>query len=279
MAKSAKGAAAAKLIENATAAPGVFVFAELLELTNIQELSANPQHAPYLELLRLFSYGSYEEYKSKKDSYPALSPAQLTKLKYLSIVSLATQTRILSYPQLRTALDVGTLRELEDLIIDAMYQDVLRGRLDQKEQQLEVEYTMGRDVRPDQLSQLLSALKNWSSQTEQVINALDTKLAQIAAHQEQEKADRQVYETARAETLLDIAVQRKLAKRGQTGGEIDEMDVDPTSPTGGSGVASGMGFLSNVMGGIDPRRKKGTQPSSGAGSSSPSNTRKRNQKP
>ena len=38
MSKSAKGAAAAKLIENATSAPGVFVFAELLELPNIQEV-------------------------------------------------------------------------------------------------------------------------------------------------------------------------------------------------------------------------------------------------
>lgn len=42
MAKSAKGAGAAKLIENATAAPGVFVFAELLEHPNIQEVSINP---------------------------------------------------------------------------------------------------------------------------------------------------------------------------------------------------------------------------------------------
>lgn len=35
--KSAKGAAAAKLVHDATSAPGVFVFAELLELPNIQE--------------------------------------------------------------------------------------------------------------------------------------------------------------------------------------------------------------------------------------------------
>ena len=34
-----KGAAAAKLIESATAAPGVFVFAELLETPSIQQVS------------------------------------------------------------------------------------------------------------------------------------------------------------------------------------------------------------------------------------------------
>jgi len=38
MSKSAKGVAAAKLIQDATSAPGVFVFAELLELPNIQEV-------------------------------------------------------------------------------------------------------------------------------------------------------------------------------------------------------------------------------------------------
>jgi hypothetical protein len=38
MGKSAKGAAAAKLIQDATSASGVFVFSELLELPNIQEV-------------------------------------------------------------------------------------------------------------------------------------------------------------------------------------------------------------------------------------------------
>lgn len=38
MSKGAKGAAAAKLVQDATSAPGVFVFAELLEMPNVQEV-------------------------------------------------------------------------------------------------------------------------------------------------------------------------------------------------------------------------------------------------
>ena len=38
MAKSAKGAAASKLVQDATAAPGVYVFSELLEQPSIQEV-------------------------------------------------------------------------------------------------------------------------------------------------------------------------------------------------------------------------------------------------
>ena len=53
------------------------------------------------------------------------------------------------------------IRELEDLIIDAIYLDILRGKLDQKEQQLEIEYTMGRDLEPDKLENVLTALQHW----------------------------------------------------------------------------------------------------------------------
>jgi COP9 signalosome complex subunit 7 len=40
MAKSAKGVSVSKLIENATAAPGVYVYAELLDVPNVKEVHA-----------------------------------------------------------------------------------------------------------------------------------------------------------------------------------------------------------------------------------------------
>ena len=54
-----------------------------------------------------------------------------------------------------------TIRELEDLIIDAIYLDVIRGKLDQKEQQFEVEYTLGRDVEPGDVEGILKTLQDW----------------------------------------------------------------------------------------------------------------------
>ena len=42
MSKSAKGAAAAKLILDATGSPGVFVFGELLDVPSIQEVRVRP---------------------------------------------------------------------------------------------------------------------------------------------------------------------------------------------------------------------------------------------
>jgi COP9 signalosome complex subunit 7 len=54
-----------------------------------------------------------------------------------------------------------SIHDLEDLIIDAIYLSLLRGKLDQKEQQLEVEYTMGRDPEPGRLEYVLAALEDW----------------------------------------------------------------------------------------------------------------------
>lgn len=49
MGKSIKGAAAAKLIQDATSAPGVFVFSELLELPNVQEVRSSLSTLPFPE--------------------------------------------------------------------------------------------------------------------------------------------------------------------------------------------------------------------------------------
>jgi COP9 signalosome complex subunit 7 len=58
-------------------------------------------------------------------------------------------------------LDIPSIRALEDLIIDAIYAELIRGKLDQKGQQFEVQYTLGRDLRPGQLEDLLGALRDW----------------------------------------------------------------------------------------------------------------------
>lgn len=59
------------------------------------------------------------------------------------------------------SLEMPTIRELEDLIIDGIYLDLIRGKLDHKAQQFEVEYAIGRDLEPGMIEELLGALKDW----------------------------------------------------------------------------------------------------------------------
>ncbi|TFK71684.1 hypothetical protein BDN72DRAFT_837235 [Pluteus cervinus] len=204
MAKSLKGAAAAKLIQDATSAPGVFVFSELLELPNIQELGKTEQHAKFLSLLQLFAYKTYQDYLQHKDVLPPLNQAQTIKLKHLSIVSLASERRILPYSELLRELDMPNVRELEDLIIDAIYLDILRGKLDQKEGQLEVEYTMGRDLEPGKLEAVLAALNDWAATTSEVLNTLDTKIGSIATDTAVRKQAQQEHEKILQSNLKEV---------------------------------------------------------------------------
>lgn len=60
-----------------------------------------------------------------------------------------------------SVLEISSIRALEDLIIDAIYAELVRGKLDQKKLQFEIQYTAGRDLRPGQLEELLGALQTW----------------------------------------------------------------------------------------------------------------------
>lgn len=53
------------------------------------------------------------------------------------------------------------LRELEDLIIDVIYADIVRGKLDQKNSRLEVDYTIGRDIKPTDIDIIIQVLQEW----------------------------------------------------------------------------------------------------------------------
>ncbi|KAG8765706.1 hypothetical protein FRC12_007353 [Ceratobasidium sp. 428] len=260
MSKSAKGAAATKLIADATSATGTYMFAELLEKPNIQELAGNEQHASWLELLKLFSYKTWADYKQLSGSLPQLNPAQSTKLKQLSIVSLAEQSRILSYSDLLTYLDIASVRQLEDLIIDAMYQDVLKGKLDQKEGRLEIEYTIGRDLEPNQasLEQLLSKLQDWSNRTSTVIQSLDLQIQEI------EKDEKTAADAAKEHDAERIAMATQVAeaRRQQTGPRRLEAEAlgSSANPNAGppqegprSGMATRKGGASSQR--VEGRRK------------------------
>jgi len=58
-------------------------------------------------------------------------------------------------------LDIPTVRDLEDLLIDAIYQNVIKGNLDQQKKQVDVEYAMGRDILSGDIARLTSVLDNW----------------------------------------------------------------------------------------------------------------------
>lgn len=101
------------------------------------------------------------EFKAKKSHLPNLSANAIMKLRHLSIISLASKCRTIPYTTLSQQLEVKNIRELEDLIIEAFYADIIKGKLDQLNNQLEIDFAIGRDVTDEQVDDILNVLDNW----------------------------------------------------------------------------------------------------------------------
>ncbi len=157
---------------------------------------------------------------------------------------MAKGSRVLSYASLQEGLDISSIRELEDLIIDAMYQDVIHGKLDQLNGTFEVEWAMGRDLRENEERELLQALKVWSQTTGAVLAALDKQIQKIKDNERSHSKMTEDYEKEFLDNLKEVAAKAKEAPTqttrparrplGPAGSRIDEMDVDDPLDRGGS---------------------------------------------
>lgn len=185
LAKTAKGAAALELIKQAVETPGVNVFGELLDMPNIKELENGP-HANYWNTLNLFAYGTYKQYLENKSQLLDLTPAQQKKLQHLTIVTLATRSKCIPYSVLLEELDIKNVRDLEDLIIEAIYADIIHGKLDQKNSQLEIDYAgLGRDVRPGDTSSVIETLAEWGETCSTILGCIEQQVVRANAEKQQ----------------------------------------------------------------------------------------------
>ncbi|KAF8939849.1 hypothetical protein EDD21DRAFT_162159 [Dissophora ornata] len=226
LSKSAKGAGCVQLIKDALAAPGVMVFGELLDMPNVAELKSNPEHARYHRLLEIFSFGTYQDYQQSKDSLPEITEAQRTKLQQLSIVTLSERVRAIPYKDLQEYLEIANVRQLEDLIMDAIYQNVINANLDQKLKLVEVHSAMGRDLRPGQAQVMLKVLEDWTKTSEALLQALSVKMTQVRENYDKEKQAKEAFEKELEKIKKDNASAGSGKHRMLGGGGPHMMDYE-----------------------------------------------------
>uniref|UniRef100_A0A6B2LE54 PCI domain-containing protein n=1 Tax=Arcella intermedia TaxID=1963864 RepID=A0A6B2LE54_9EUKA len=172
------------LIKQVLSAPDIYVFGELLSVDHIQELSKKSgDPLQHHQLLEIFAYGTYSDYKAKQGVLPKLSEKQAKKLKQLTIATLASETHVIPYSRLLEALDISELRELEDLIIDAIYKDIVHGKLDHENKVFQVDESLGRDLRPQDLDNMLATLNSWQRQSEILLKTIEEKMVVAQNHQ------------------------------------------------------------------------------------------------
>lgn len=175
LAKKAKGAACTELISQVLETNGVHCFGELLAMPNIAELENSPS-SKFYNSLNLFAYGTYRQYLENKDQFIDLTPTMQKKLQHLTIVSLAIKTKCIPYNDLLTELDIKNVRDLEDIIIEAIYANIINGKLDQKNKQLEIDYAIGRDIRQGDVTQIVGTLQEWCDSCETVLKCIEEQI-------------------------------------------------------------------------------------------------------
>lgn len=221
LSKSAKGAACLELIKQVLEAPGVHVFGELLAMPNIAELQQGP-NASYFNTLHLFAYGTYRQYLEKQDQLMQLNPVMRKKLQHLTIVSLAIKTKCIPYKELLRELDIKNVRDLEDLIIEAIYADIIHGKLDQKNKQLEVDYAIGRDIRKGDVSEIVGTLQEWCDSCETILACLENQIHRANSEKQKRLKHKESIE-------LEITNLKKLIKV-QAGNDSDEAMAIASGP-------------------------------------------------
>ncbi|KAI1431825.1 PCI domain-containing protein [Xylaria sp. CBS 124048] len=172
--------AAVDLVTQATSHPNTYVFAELLETPQIQNLSQSPDHAPYLKLLEIFSYGTYATYSASATGLPPLNDAQTLKLRQLSLLTLAQDPRNVTYAALQEKLGLPDTRAVEDLVISAIYAGLIDAQLDPRNRTVHIfSISPLRDLSPGSIPRLLNTLREWSDRCTPTLQGLESEIELI----------------------------------------------------------------------------------------------------
>jgi len=216
LAKNTKGKAGANMVvQQALNSKEVFHFGELLDHPNIQVLEKEDK--PMFDLLKIFAYGTYPDYKANQAQLPSLTPQQLTKLRQLTIASLSAESKVIPYTVLLQTLDLPNIRDLEDLIIDSIYAGLIRGKLDQHLKQLEIDFAIGRDFRPGQLELMIKTLNNWCDVSEGLLKTIEERVNsaqfQVAQYKQHKKEFQEQVEQAKNNII--IAMEADMAQNAE----------------------------------------------------------------
>lgn len=171
--------AAADLITHATSAQGTYIFTDLLASPSIQALADSPEHRPYLTQLQIFSNGLYSTYL-ETPNLPDLDDRQRLKLRQLSLLTLSRSRENLTYRALQQHLGLASNREVEDLVISAVYAGLLNAKLNPLRSVVQVSSVAPlRDVQPGTVPSIVATLQNWSQRCDATLAEIEANIADI----------------------------------------------------------------------------------------------------
>ena len=187
-------------------------------LPQIKALANDPTHKKHFHLLELFAHGTYADFTQDPSKFPQYlreKDDMMQKLKMLTVVTMAASNKNLDYSYLMESLDLGDVRELEDLLIECIYAEIVVGRLDQQSSQLKVQRVVGRDPSDLDIANMCEKLERWNVTVDSMIIKVDD-------------------ETKKANNNYEIAKIKKQALKDQIDSLKQEKQKEMASGGGGS---------------------------------------------
>lgn len=105
-------------------------------------------------------------------------------------------------------LDISDVRVLEDMVIECIYSGLLSGRLDNKNQQMTVDYVSSRDFKAEDTAALFDKLNRWRKHVEEIEGTLDKSLratmASLEANERRKKEVKVKADEAYSKALVEL---------------------------------------------------------------------------
>ena len=174
----------------------------LFNLPNIQELKLTNEKS--FNTIELFSRYDYATYKRNKDLYLELSENLLNKLKKISLISIASETKILNFNNLIILLDLSDQFELDKLLLECNTSGWVVGKIDHINKIFKVSEIKSRDYIKNWES-VENKIKNWLNKIEKVEKFIENQSNSINKSQNEYENFLEVKSQAFEDNLLAIA--------------------------------------------------------------------------
>jgi len=158
--------------------PEILQTDRLFDLKAVQQLKNDPNYDIAYRLLHIFTLEGYKEYNEFYNQNTAffsnegLDHQKLsTKIRLLTLNSLASKHDAFSYDQLAKALEIDE-SEVEMIVIDAIVSDIIDVRLDQSEKQIIVRRVESRVFNINQWETLNRKVEKWKENMKGLLDVI-----------------------------------------------------------------------------------------------------------
>jgi len=164
-------------VRDSLAASDLFEFDRLLEIPSVKDLESS--NSQLFELLKIFVSGNLETFRKFLEKNPTVIQsngldleASTTKIRLLSLASLAGNSQEVSYSTVAQALQVDE-SEVESWIIAGISENILQARMDQLRNVVIINGAMKRSFGTEEWKTLGSSLDIWCQSVKSLLATLN----------------------------------------------------------------------------------------------------------